>query len=307
MIHDDAGISTKDLTWFFMLAQLEHATEAAARLGISQPTLSRSLARLERHLGTELFDREGRRLKLNRYGRIFCDHAHRALLELANAETLIGELVDPAHGEIHLGYQSWLGPWLIPELIGRFLRLAPGVRFSLRAASGATLEELLGSGVFDLIFTTRRPAPPVNWKFLLSEDLFLAVSPNHQFAKRSSIALAEAQNEDFLMPLAGLRHVIDDLCARAGFTARVISESYEYSTIQGLVAAGVGVAVLHDDHAKMRSDVAYIPLSDAGSRRDVGIAWMQDRPESPVAVRFRRGILGQVDPNASYVSGPTRT
>ncbi|MUM36110.1 LysR family transcriptional regulator, partial [Mycolicibacterium sp. CBMA 361] len=62
-----------ELRWFVVLAETEHVTDAAAELGVAQPTLSRALARLENQVGTPLFDRIGRRLQLNGYGRIMLE------------------------------------------------------------------------------------------------------------------------------------------------------------------------------------------------------------------------------------------
>ena len=79
-----------DYEWFITLAELQHVTSAAEQLHVAQPTLTRMLARLEQRMGVSLFDRHGRRLALNTYGRIFYEHARRAQLELDAAEGLLG-------------------------------------------------------------------------------------------------------------------------------------------------------------------------------------------------------------------------
>ena len=71
----------EELEWFVALAEIEHVTEAAAELGVSQPTLSRALARLEAQVGTPLFDRVNRRLRLNPYGQIMLEHARRSIAD----------------------------------------------------------------------------------------------------------------------------------------------------------------------------------------------------------------------------------
>ena len=75
----------EELQWFVVLAETEHVTEAAAELGVSQPTLSRALTRIERNAGVPLFDRVGRRLVLNAYGRIMLEHARRSIAEVQAA------------------------------------------------------------------------------------------------------------------------------------------------------------------------------------------------------------------------------
>lgn len=136
----------EDLASFTVLARREHVTESAAHLGLSQPALSRRLAQLEHELGAPLFDREGRRLRLNRYGRIFDRSCRRILDEMADARRQIAELDDPSRGEIHLAYLSWLGSWLVPWLLKACRSAVPNARFLLHAGSYRDIERQLVDG-----------------------------------------------------------------------------------------------------------------------------------------------------------------
>ena len=111
-----------DYEWFITLAELQHVTAAAEQLRIAQPTLTRMLARLEQRLGVELFDRRGRRLSLNDYGRIFYRHARRAQLELDSARRAIEDLTDPAVSEVRLGFLHSFGNTVVPRLIADFTK-----------------------------------------------------------------------------------------------------------------------------------------------------------------------------------------
>src|SRR5271156_1607740 len=121
-----------DYEWFVTLAELQHVTAAAEQLGIAQPTLTRMLARLERRLGVALFDRRGKRLSLNAYGRIFYQHARRAQLELDSARRAIDDLTNPAVSEIRLGFLRSFGATVVPRLIAGFVHTAPQVTFTLQ-------------------------------------------------------------------------------------------------------------------------------------------------------------------------------
>jgi DNA-binding transcriptional LysR family regulator len=93
-------VNMDELRWFLTLAETEHVTAAASGLYLTQPTLSRALARLEHELGTALFDRDGRRLRLNQYGQILREHATRALAEVVVASLREGYAdlaVPPGH------------------------------------------------------------------------------------------------------------------------------------------------------------------------------------------------------------------
>ena len=82
------AVNIEELQWFVTLAETEHVTDAAAELGISQPTLSRSLARLEAQVGAPLFARLNRRLQLNSYGEILLEHARRSIGEMRSGSLL---------------------------------------------------------------------------------------------------------------------------------------------------------------------------------------------------------------------------
>src|SRR5271167_5082734 len=116
-----------DHEWFVTLAELQHVTAAAEQLGIAQPTLTRMLSRLERRLGVALFDRRGKRLSLNAYGRIFYEHARRAQLELDSARRAIEDLTNPSVGEIRLGFLRSFGSTVLPRLIAGFVQASPRV------------------------------------------------------------------------------------------------------------------------------------------------------------------------------------
>lgn len=126
-----------DYEWYITLAELQNVTAAADQLRLAQPTLTRMLARLERRLGVRLFDRHGKRLALNPFGRIFYQHARRAQLELDSARRAIDDLANPAEGEIRLGFLHTFGPTLIAGLIAGFATTSPHVRFVLEQAPQA--------------------------------------------------------------------------------------------------------------------------------------------------------------------------
>ena len=104
-------VQLEELRWFVVLAETEHVTEAAAELGVSQPTLSRALSRIEQTAGVPLFDRVGRRLHLNEYGRIMLEHARRSLADVQSALDRIAALRDPDTGRVRLAFLHSLANW----------------------------------------------------------------------------------------------------------------------------------------------------------------------------------------------------
>lgn len=284
---------TDELHWFVVLAETEHVTDAAAELGVSQPTLSRALARLEEQLGTPLFDRVNRRLHLNAYGQILLEHARRALTEMRSATERINALRDPDTGTVRLAFLHSQASWFVPDLLRRFRIEAPGVQFGLVQGAAHDIVDGLDSGQVDLAITSPRP-DGYRWRGLYMERLCLAVPRDHPFAARAKIRLAETAGEPFvaLKPGFGLRQLTDELCTEAGITPRVVFEAMEIPTMEGLVAAGFGVAVVPVPRAERAEPGAvYLPLASASAKRQLGLAWSPNRELPPAARRFADFII----------------
>jgi len=265
----------RELEWFNTLAETESVTAAALQLHISQPTLSRALARLERRLGVQLFDRHQNRLWLNKYGEIFQAHARQAMSELDRGEERIATLVDPERGSVSLGFGHSFGGWLVPDLLERYRRLAPSTSFQLRGGASSAVVDDVRRGNVDIGFVAPEPvADDLDWMPLGHEDLCLTIPPGHAFEGWDQVAIADLADVP-MVALAvghGLREVTDRLCEEAGFSPRIEMEVTELSTLRALVAAGIGVAVVP---APRRGDTSGpagvgIPFSDPTAFRRYG-------------------------------------
>ncbi|MBM4507449.1 LysR family transcriptional regulator, partial [Rhodococcus hoagii] len=143
-------MNVDELRWFVALAESEHMRDAADALHISQPTLSRALARIERQVGVPLFDRVNHRLQLNDYGRIMLEHTRRSLTELHSAGERIAALRNPESGTVRLGFLHSLASWFVPEIIRVFRESAPRVNFALNQAPSEAIEAMLARGEIDV-------------------------------------------------------------------------------------------------------------------------------------------------------------
>lgn len=285
-----------ELRWFVRVAEREHVTSAAEELNISQPALSRALARMQRRLGVELFDRSGRRLRLNRYGEVYLGHARRALAELDAGERALVEMTGTESGLVSLGFAPTLGTWLVPALVSGFRERHAGAEFQLHQDPVRLLVEALHRGALDLVVTPRPGEIGLGWRALGSERLELAVPPRHRLASRRRVRLEEASAEPFVM----LKHAFDfrdlaeDLCRSAGFEPESAFEAEDVASARALVAAGLGVAVvppLHGGGAGDARGAVQIELSDANATRTIGIVWDERRYRSPITEAFRTFVV----------------
>jgi DNA-binding transcriptional LysR family regulator len=286
------------LRWFREVADGATVTETAERARITQPALSRALARLEDEVGTPLLTRSGRTLTPTPAGRLFQDHVDQMLDVYDLGLRSVAEFVDPAHGLVPLAFLHTLGTWLVPPLVSSFREAHPQVRFELHQHGEASILQELVEGAADLIITSPTFGHPrVTWRRLLVEPLRLTVPPGHRLARRKRIRLAEVADEPFILLRSGyaLRVLTERLCAEAGFTPKAAFEGEEVETLRALVAAGLGVALLPPPRTTTAPDetdpAPQLHITDVDSTRELGLAWLTDRELPPASAAFRDHVL----------------
>ncbi|MEV1051644.1 LysR family transcriptional regulator [Streptomyces sp. NPDC049887] len=283
------------LAYFAGVARHEHVTRAAQELGVPQSTLSRAMARLEQDLGVTLFTRKGRTVSLTPAGRDFLVSVERALGEVERAAESVRADADPSGGKVAFGFLHTMGSETVPELIRAFRVDHPRIRFTLVQNYGEAMIERLRAGELDLCLTSPVPdAPDLVARRLDEQRLRLVVPDDHRLATRKRVRLAEAADETFvtLEPGYGLRRITDALCAEAGFSPRVAFEGEEAETLRGLVAAGLGVALLPPP-AVPRPGVVELTVTAPRAIREVGVAWLDGHPDTPPVAAFKRFLLSR--------------
>ncbi|QFY86908.1 LysR family transcriptional regulator [Bacillus subtilis] len=284
----------EQLEYFQTLARMQHVTKAAKSLSITQPALSRSIARLENHLGVPLFDRQGRSISLNQYGHIFLRRVQAMMKEYTEGKEEIQALLKPDQGVVSLGFLHTLGTTLVPDLIGSFQQEYPNIAFQLKQNHSYWLLERLKSGDLDLcLLASIKPEDPIQWIKLWSEELFVFVPNDHPLASRESITLNEIAGERFILLKKGyaLRMTVDELFEKANIQPNIMFEGEESATAAGFVAAGLGISILPDLKGLDQSKITKIRVSWPECQRVIGIAWIKGRFLSPVAETFKQYVI----------------
>jgi DNA-binding transcriptional LysR family regulator len=290
-----AAVLTPRLANFAGVARTEHVTRAAEQLGVPQSTLSRAMARLEADLGVALFARRGRTVSLTPAGRTFLGSVERALAEVERAAESVRADADPSAGKVAFGFLHTLGPETVPELLRTFRADHPRVRFQLVQNYGEAMIERLRAGELDLCLTSPLPdAPDLVVRRLDEQQLRLVVPEHHRLAGRKRVRLAEAAEETFvtLEPGYGMRRIADALCAEAGFRPRIAFEGEETETLRGLVAVGLGVALLPPPTTP-RPGIVDLLVTAPRAVREIGVAWLDGHPDTPPVAAFKKFLLSR--------------
>lgn len=281
---------------FKMVAKTQHVTRAARLLSVSQPALSRSIAKLEQELGCPLFERNGKHVVLNRYGRTFLQYAEQALQEVDIGKKVIQDMLHPEHGVVCLAFLHSLGGNVVPRLLGKFHDLYPDIQFKLYQNYTTQLISQLESGEIDLCLcspTISKPA--LEWHPLFSEELLIAVPHGHPLAHRHEIELSEIANEPVVTFKKdyGLRIIMDQIFHAAGLNPVIAFEGEEIVTVAGLVEARFGIALIPRTAGLENTKVSFLHIARTDCSRMIEMAWVKNRYLSPAAHTFKDFVINE--------------
>jgi DNA-binding transcriptional LysR family regulator len=277
---------------FVTIVDEGHVGRAAQRLHVTQPTLSRQIAALERSLGVPLFDRSRRALSLTPAGEAFAvgarDLVRRADEVVATARRAHrGEL-----GVLRIGFVQSATFEALPGLLGPFRAKWPSVRIEVTAMT--TLRQLAALADDALDVGLLRP-PSVREPWLASrtwshDPLLVALPGDHRLASRTRVSLADLAEESFVLYGRESGPAVHDriigFCRDAGFSPRIVQEAVDVQTIVALVAAGLGVSLLIAPTPRTdESSVVYRPLVEELPPWEMSLAWSHDN-QSPVLARL---------------------
>ena len=262
----------QQLRFFITVADELGFSKAAAKLHVAQPSLSVQIKALEEEVGARLFERDKHHVFLTQAGKKFLQHA-RALLNMA--ETAKFEARCAAAGEMGTLDFGYTASAIFSSVLARVIRLFrerhPQVLLTLHELTSVEqfhglLEHKLDVGVL------RRPDIRTPVGLQISEwyrtPLVVAIPHDHALARRQSLTLADLKGDSFIMypreAGTGIYWQVMDLCAKAGFRPRVAREVLESSTLIGLVAAGVGIAIVPAEMNCIQFEgIEYKRLADA--------------------------------------------
>ncbi|CAN7440017.1 LysR family transcriptional regulator [Paenibacillus sp. LjRoot56] len=279
------------LQYFITVARLEHMTEAAQSLHVTQSSLSKTIQRLEEDLGVPLFDRIGRKLRLNEFGSRFLQRAERALFELEQGKQELSDLSSPEHGALELAVTA---ASTLPNILRAFRKKQPHLQFHVQMLSTQEMVTLLHRGEVDFCLSS----PPVQGddiecQIVCMDPILLAVPLGHRLAGRTSVSLSELRNESFVGVKKGYgtRDLVDSICNSVGFEPKYVYEGNEPARLSALVEAEIGIAFLPSSARNSREQIAYLHIEDHELVREIALIWHKSRYISRAAQEFREVVV----------------
>ena len=243
-------MDTRQLAAFCAVVERKSFSQAAERLGVTQPAVSLQIRSLEERLGQQLLDRSGRRVEPTEAGRRLYRGAQRLLeQERQLLEDVAGEAEGPLRGQLAIGASTGPGGTVVPVLLCEFAELEPEVTVDLSIYDTQTIVDLVARRELELGIVGATPRNrSVAYEPFFRDEVVLVCPPEHRFAGRE-IALADIRDEPLIVMQegAGVRQVIEDELRQAGTRLRDLDVRLELGlqeSVKSAVEAGHGVTFI---------------------------------------------------------------
>jgi DNA-binding transcriptional LysR family regulator len=282
----------RHLKYFIAVAEELHFGRAAKRLVMSQPPLSQQIRQLEEEIGVILLKRTKRQVVLTAAGALFLDEARKSIAQAEHAIRVAQRAARGEIGQLSVGFVSSAVYGKVPSIFSLMRSRFPGVSLLLQDLTSEEQVEALKVNRID-VGLVRPPvldAESLVMRIIWREDLMVALPEANPLSRKEEIAIEELTEESFIqIP----RHVAPgfydqciQICARAGFSPKIVQEARTTPTIVSLIAGGMGVSILPASlRSLQRSGVVYRSLKKPAPTTDMAVIW-RPADESPTLRSF---------------------
>ncbi len=286
------------LRYFCAVAETGSFTRAAEREQIAQPSLSQQIMKLEEELGVRLFDRLGRTVRLTDLGQIFLPRARTILSELKAAKEEVVERQSTVSGPVCVGVIPTIAPYFLPTRIAGFSRKYPEATITVVEDVTVRLMDRLRAGLVD-VAVMALPARGHDLESfpIRTERLYAIVPRDHRLARKRSVLMKELREEPFLLLRDDhcFRETAIEVCKRARVLPQVVFESGQFSSILGMVGAGLGISIVPEMALEQRPDCSFVLIADERASRTIGVTTLKGRFLS----RVQRAFLNHLQSHAN--------
>jgi DNA-binding transcriptional LysR family regulator len=284
----------RQLSYFRAVAHERSFTRAAERLHVAQPGISHQIRQLEAELGSRLFDRSAKPVRLTPAGRALLPHAEGALDAAAAGRDAVDHLRSVVSGHVSLGTIPGIPHVDLAGLLAAFHSRHPHVEMTLREEHPVPLLEHLRHDDYDAtIVGLSQPEPPdgLYGEVISAEPLVLVAAADHRLGHLRFAAVTQLRDEPLVTLTRGsaLRTHLENACDAAGFPARITLETSDINLLGDLVARGLGVTIVPRSiaaAAAARHPLHIIAIRPAITQRYTVLVWNEDRHHSTAVEAF---------------------
>jgi len=285
---------------FLQVAHHRSFSRAAEALFLTQPSVTARIQSLERELGERLFERTGRSVTLTDAGHAFMPHAQRALTAVQEGTDAIEAVRHGDVGSLRIGASASIATYVLPKILAHFRQERPRVHVHLNTGTTEDVIERLLAGELHVAITRLTQHPEVESLHLYNDDLALVVAPNHPFAERQRVTIAEAGREPFLFfeRSSSYHSLIYSMFLRVGVVPESVMELDSMETTKHMVQEGLGIAILpvvSVEREVQAGTLKRVEIRDMEqpAQREVGVHVLRNRAMAPPLRDFLRLLTGE--------------
>jgi len=275
----------QDLSAFIAVAETGSFSQAADRLHLTQPAVSKRIASLEDRLGQLLFDRVMRRISLTDAGRTLLPYARQTLQTLEDGRRALSRLHEHVAGRLSIGTSHHVGLHRLPPVLRAFTLNYPDVDLDLHFMDSEIACDDVVHGKLELGIVTlpSQPLPNLGQQIIWPDPLAVVVAPEHPLTRLHSISLPELAAHQAVLPdeATYTHRIIRAALTREGIAPRVRLASNYLETLKMLVAIGLGWSVLPE--SMVDDSLRIVEVPGLKLHRDLGVVWHVGRTRSAAA------------------------
>lgn len=284
------------LKYFVTVAQLQHLTRAAAQLRISQPALSKAIARLEEELGMTLFDRSANRIVLNDNGRIYLQYVQQAFTALDSGREALRSREGITTGTVSI-MTSCSG--ILQSAIRAFLTENPGIQYRQYRYTSSLIAEQLEDGSADFAVTTT-PISSVkfSWQLLIQDELYAVIPEANALAGRDSVTIEDLQRQNLIISnnLLSIHDIVMEGFARYGLQPNIAYELNNPPLTEQLLEENRGIAFVPGMRVEQRPQESavkrrMVPIEGHPFPFSLGILRLRGHVQRPVSMQLENFLL----------------
>jgi DNA-binding transcriptional LysR family regulator len=299
-----------DLQVFVAAAELENFSAAAQELHLSQPAITQRIRSLEKQLGVQLFERQGRRVHLSEAGAYLLPLAKDLLRRSKRTEEMMQSLRGEVVGHLVIGCSTTTGKYLLPPLMARFCDRYPGVQATVRVGSRNRVLEFLAAGEVHLAFTSAlTPRREVRYRQFIQDQVVLIAPSNHPWIQKEAIQPEELLQERLILrePGSGTYQAMEAALARHAISVDELHTVITVGNSEAIILAveeGIGVGFVPKLAAQrcMRlGNIQVVPIVDTYMSYTIWMAENTMQPATAAQLHFLKllkaeGYLNEEEP-----------
>lgn len=291
----EINIGPSELETFIAVAEFGSFSKAAARLGLSQPTVTNRIQKLESTLGLPLFNRTTRRVTTTEAGERLRLRAEHTVAELKALVQDFRDEIALRHGRVALVATPAVSATVLPRVIRHFLKRHPGVNLTLHDEFALKALARISAQEFDFaVVPYTDPGTDFEFEPLFSDEFFLVVPREHPLAKANKVDFADISRYPLLSrpPGSAIRTTLTEEFSKRNLRFEPAFESTSLFTLLGLVEAGLGLSLLPQMITPRLNlnAVKMVRIGGTGIFRQIGIMKLRQRRLSPSAAAFARAL-----------------